>query len=137
MAAIEAEIQRAQPGADAVWHLTAGCTDVTKPQSGRVCAEVLRLRQAAAVAHRRDALETEMREVEAELRRLPAVTSADPQAETAARLVNWLTRDAAAITPVDVQLARVSGMALLPQIAGLVFMLATAMWQPRRRAHVA
>jgi hypothetical protein len=133
VAAIEAEIQRAQPGADAVWHLTAGCTDVTKPQSGRACAEVLRLRQAAAVARRRDAIEAEMREVEAELRRLPAVTSADPQAETAARLVNWLTRDAAAITSVDIQLARVSGMALLPQIAGLVFMLATALWQPRRR----
>jgi hypothetical protein len=137
VAVIEAEIQRAQPGADAVWHLTAGCTDVTKPQSGRACAEVLRLRQAGAVARRRDAIETEMREVEAELRRLPAVTSADPQAETAARLVNWLTRDAAAITPVDVQLARVSGMALLPQIAGLVFMLATAMWQPRRRERAA
>jgi hypothetical protein len=44
VATIEAEIQRAQPAAAAVWKQTAGCTNVTLVNSGAACAEVLKLR---------------------------------------------------------------------------------------------
>jgi hypothetical protein len=71
-------------------------------------------------------LDIELREAEAALARLPAVSTADPQAETAARLVTWLTASIVSITPHDVHMARVLGMTLLPQLAGLVLMLAIA-----------
>jgi hypothetical protein len=59
---------------------------VTLPESGQACATVLALRQALGTARRRDTLEADLRDAEAQLARLPAVTTADPQAETAA---NW------------------------------------------------
>src|SRR5262249_42216056 len=46
VAAIEAELQLAQPRAAAVWRATSGCRDVTLPESGQACASVLALRQA-------------------------------------------------------------------------------------------
>jgi hypothetical protein len=130
---IEAELQRTQPRAAAVWHATAGCTDVTRPQSGEACADVLRLREAMGTAQRRDALDADLKEAEQKLAHLPAVSSADPQAETAARLVNWITLKAVHVAPGDVHMTRVLGMTLLPQISGLVFLLALALWQPGHR----
>ena len=67
VAAIEAELQRTQPGAAAVWRATAGCRDVTLPASGEVCAPVLALRQAQATAERRDVLDADLREAELQL----------------------------------------------------------------------
>src|SRR3954453_11768335 len=64
---IEAEVQRAQPAAAAVWKQTAGCSNVTMAASGSACAEVLKLRQALGVAQRRDALEADLRGAEAKL----------------------------------------------------------------------
>ena len=133
VAEIDAEIQIAQPGAAAVWKATAGCTDVTQPKSGEVCAPLLVLREARGEAVRRDAIDAELRDIAAEIGRLPAVTSADPQADGAARLARWLTAGLAPITPGDVAMARMAGMALLPQIGGLVMMLAMALC---RRVHV-
>jgi len=130
--AIEAELQRAQPRAAAVWHATAGCTDVTRPLSAEACADVLKLRQAIGMAQQRDALDAELKRAEQRLAHLRAVTTADPQAETAARLANWVTLDAIHIAPRDVHMARVLGMTLLPQISWLVLMLAMALWQPYR-----
>jgi len=132
VSAIEAELQRAQPRAAAVWHATAGCTDVTRPLSGEACADVLKLRQAIGMAQHRDALDAELKEAEQRLARLPAVTTSDPQADTAARLANWVSFDAVHIVPRDVHLARVLAMTLLPQISGLVLMLAVALCQPYR-----
>ena len=128
VAAIDAEIQIAQPGAAAVWKATAGCTDVTLPRSGEACAPLLALREARGEAMRRDAIDAELHDLAAEIGRLPAVTVADPQADTAARLARWLTAGLAPITPEDVAMARIVGMALLPQIGGLVIMLAMALW---------
>jgi hypothetical protein len=133
VSSIEAELQRAQPRAAAVWHATAGCTDVTRPQSGEACADVLKLRQAIGTAQQRDALDAELKEAEQRLTHQPMVTTADPQADTAARLMNWVTFDAVHVAPRDIYMARVLGMTMLPQISGLVFMLAMALWQPYRR----
>jgi hypothetical protein len=51
-------------------------------------------------------------------------TIADPQANTAARLLTWLTGGTANISRDDIHMARVLGMTLLPQFAGIVLMLA-------------
>ena len=56
-AAIDAELQQAQPNAQPVWKITAGCRDVTRPSSARACAQVLQLREALAHAERRDAID--------------------------------------------------------------------------------
>ena len=111
-----------------MWKATAGCTDVTLPRSGEVCAPILALRHARGEAMRRDAIDTELRDIAAAIGRQPAVAVADPQADTAARLARWLTAGLAPITPEDIAMARVAGMALLPQIGGLVMMLAMAQW---------
>ncbi len=131
-ASIEAELQRAQPSAAAVWRATAGCRDVTLPESGQACANVLTLRQALGTAQRRDTLDADLRDAETQFARLPAILTADPQAETAAQLINWATFGLIKFAADDIRMARVAGMALMPQIAGLVLMLATALWQSSR-----
>jgi hypothetical protein len=131
VATIETELQRAQPGAAAVWRATAGCRDVTLPASGEVCAPVLALRQAQATADRRDVLDADLREAESQLRLLPSVVATDPQVDTAARLLSWMSFGLITVTSNDIQLARIAGMTLVPQLAGLVLMLAAAIWQSR------
>ncbi|WP_213773438.1 hypothetical protein [Bradyrhizobium sp. dw_78] len=133
VAAIDAEIQMARPGASAVWKATTGCTDVTMPRSGEVCAPLLALRQARGEAMRRDAIDAELRDLAVENGRLPAVTKADPQADAAAQLARWLTGGFLPITPDDVAMARIAGMVLLPQIGGLVMMLAMALCRAQVR----
>jgi MarR family len=131
VAAIEAELQRAQPGAATVWRATAGCRDVTLPASGEICAPVLALRQAQATAERRDVLDADLREAESQLRVLPSVMATDPQADTAARLISWMSLGLITVTSNDIHLARIAGMTLVPQLAGLVLMLAATLWQSR------
>jgi hypothetical protein len=127
---IEAELQRVQPGAASVWRATSGCRDVTLPESGQACAAVLALREALGTAQRRDVLDADLDRTEAQLARLPAVTAADPQSETAARLVNWATFGVINIAANDVNLVRVTSMILMPQTAGLVLLLAMTLWSP-------
>jgi hypothetical protein len=136
-AAIEAELQRASPGAAAVWRPTARCHDVTLPESGQACATVLALRQALGTSQRRDTLDVDIRDAETQLARLPAVIAADPQAETATQLVNWVTFGLTKLAADDIRIARVAGMAFMPQIAGLVLMLATTLWHPANRRRLA
>jgi hypothetical protein len=133
VAAIEAELQLSQPGAATVRRTTAGCRDVTLPASGAVCAPVLALRQAQATAERRDVLDADLHEAESQLKRLPSVMASDPQADTAARLITWTSFGLITVTSNDIQLARIAGMTLVPQLAGLVLMLATTLWQPREQ----
>jgi hypothetical protein len=141
VAAIEAELQRTQPGAATVWRATAGCRDVTLPASGELCAPVLALRQAQATAERRDVLDADLRDAdadlrdaEAQLRGLPPVMAADPQADTTARLIGWMSFALITVTNNDIHLARIAGMTLVPQLAGLVLMLAATLWQSRGRS---
>ena len=73
-----------------------------------------------------DVLDADLDRTEAQLARLPAVTAADPQSETATRLVNWATFGVINITANDINLARVTSM--MPQTAGLVLLLAMTLW---------
>jgi hypothetical protein len=131
VAAIEAELQRTQPAAATVWRATAGCRDVTLPASGEVCAPVLALRQVQAMAERRDVINADLREAESQLRGLPSVMATDPQADTAARLISWMSYGLITVTSNDIHLARIAGMTLVPQLAGLILMLAATLWQSR------
>jgi hypothetical protein len=131
VSAIEADLQRIQPGAATVWRATAGCSDVTLPASGELCAPVLALRQARATAERRDVLDADLREAESQLRLLPSVMAADPQADTAARLISWMSYGLITVTSNDINLTRIAGMTLVPQLSGLVLMLAATLWQSR------
>lgn len=89
-----------------------------KATRDRECARgvgpICRQREEAVIERQRQ-LEAAMRSVE---------TAADPQADTAARLLTWLTGGVAHISRDDIHMARMLGMTLLPQLAGLVLMLA-------------
>ncbi len=132
VAAIESELQQAQPAAERVWTVTAGCTDVTRASSGRACAAVLRLREALATAERRDAIDAQLREAQSKLAGLPAIAVADPQATTAAEIVTWLSAGRVSPTPRDISWLRTIGLALTPSFAGLIGMLALSLAQARR-----
>lgn len=105
---------------------------MTLPESGQACATVLALRQALGTAQRRDMLDADLRDAETRLARLPAIIIADPQAETAARLISWATLGGVKLAADDIRMAGIAGMALTPQLAGLVLMLATTLWQSER-----
>jgi hypothetical protein len=60
--------------------------------------------------------------------------AADPQADTAARLIGWTSFGLITVTNNDIHLARIAGMTLVPQLAGLVLMLAATLWQSRGRS---
>ena len=124
---IEIELQKAQTEAQAVWRITDGCRDVTRPASARACAPVLELRQAHATAARRDAIDTELRDLQAKRAALPAVATADPQATTAAEVVTWLSAGTFNPAADDVARLRALGLALMPSLAGLIGMLAMSL----------
>jgi hypothetical protein len=132
IAAIEVELQRAQPEAQAVWRATNGCRDVTRITSGRACEKVLELREALATAERRDGLDVELRAAEGKLATLPAIALADPQATTAAEILAWLSAGAFKPAPGDISRLRALGLALTPSMAGLLAMMAIALAQARR-----
>jgi hypothetical protein len=131
-AAIEVELQRAQPDAQSVWRSTNGCRDVTRTVSARACSTVLELREALANAERRDGLDTELRAAESKLATLPAIALADPQATTAAEILAWLSAGAFKPAPGDISRLRALGLALTPSMAGLLAMLAISLTQARR-----
>jgi hypothetical protein len=89
------------------------------------------LRQAEATAERRDVLDADLHEAESQLKLLPSVMDTDPQAYTAAGLITWMSFGLITVTSNDIHLARIAGMTLVPQLAGLVLMLAATLWQSR------
>ena len=125
-ATIEVELQRAQSSAASVWRATSRCRDVTLASSGEACADVLTQRQALAAAQRRENLDADLLDAEEQLRSLPTISVSDPQAEMAAQLLNWTTSGEIKIATDDIRIGRVATMALMPQVAGLVLMLAAA-----------
>jgi len=124
VATIEAEIQRAQPSAAAVWRQTAGCSDITLAASGAACAEILKLRQALGAAQRRDTVDTGLRNAEARLAALPAITTGDPQAAMAADILAWASAGYVSLTPHDIHRLRITGLTIIPALAGIIFMFA-------------
>jgi hypothetical protein len=129
VATIEAELQRAQPAAAGVWRQTVGCSDVTLAASATACAEVQKLRQALGTAKRRDALDAELRAAEARLAVLPAITTGDPQATMAADILAWASAGHVNLTPHDIHRLRITGLTIVPALAGIIFMFAAMLLQ--------
>jgi hypothetical protein len=127
--ALEAELQRAQPAAQAVWRATNGCRDVTLARSGEACAGVLRAREAIAAAQQRDALDVEIRELDRQLAALPAVRLDDPQARMTSDLARWLSGGWLAPSVDDVHRLRILGLTVAPSFAGLLLWMAVALWR--------
>ncbi len=129
VATIEAELQRAQPAAAGVWRQTVGCSDVTLAASAAACADVQKLRQALGTAKRRDALDAELRAAEARLATLPAITTGDPQAAMAADILAWASAGHVNLTPHDIHRLRITGLTIVPALAGIIFMFAAMLLQ--------
>jgi hypothetical protein len=127
VAAIDVEMQKAQPDAQWVWRATDGCRDVTRPASARACATVLEVRQAHAAAARRDAIDAELRDLQTKLAVLPAIAAADPQATTASEMIVWVSAGTFNPAPHDMARLRALGLALMPSLAGIIGMLALAL----------
>jgi hypothetical protein len=130
--AIEIELQRAQPLTQGVWAITNGCRDVTRTSSARACTTVLQLREAQANALRRDTLDANLREAQAKLAILPAITDADPQTKSAAEFVTWVSGGWFNPQARDIGWLRTIGLILTPSLAGLVAMLAFSLIRLRR-----
>jgi hypothetical protein len=130
--AIEVELQRAQPEAQAVWKITNGCRDVTRVTSARVCANVMQLREALAAAEHRDAIDAELRQAQSRLSSLPPIAVADPQATTVSEIITWVSAGTFNPAPGDIARLRALGLALTPSLAGIVCMLALSLAQARR-----
>jgi hypothetical protein len=131
VAALEAELQRVQPSAQAVWKATNGCRDVTLARSGQACEAVLRVREAIGTAQHRDAVDAEMRDVERQLASLPAIRLDDPQARTTSDLVAWLSGGLVAPSAQDIHRLRIVGLTVAPACAGLLLWMAVALWRRR------
>jgi hypothetical protein len=127
--ALEAELQRVQPSAQAVWKATNGCRDVTVARSGQACDAVLRMREAIGTAQRRDALDADLRDVERQLNLLPAIALDDPQARMTSDLVAWLSGGFVAPTVGDIHRLRIVGLTVAPACAGLLLWIAVALWR--------
>ena len=96
--------------------------------TAQACAGVLVARQRLGEGQRRDAIDAELRDAETRLADAPAISSADPQAITAAKLVNWISAGIVTLTTADIGTLRLFLLTLLPQCAGLVLMLAGLTW---------
>jgi hypothetical protein len=80
-----------------------------------------------------DNVQTELSDVETKLRALPAVSDDDPQANLGAKLVAFWTHDLASLGPEAFKMFRVTGLTLLPQLAGLFLMCGEKVLRGGRR----
>jgi hypothetical protein len=130
---VQLERERAAVDRD-VWKATRGCHDVTAPTSAAACAAVMATHEAIAAASRREAIEAELRVAEEKLATLPAMqAAADPQAEVAADIVDWISNGKLTPEPQHIARLRIIGFALMPTLGGVVMVLGMAL---RREAVV-
>src|SRR5580704_12629641 len=100
----------------------SGCTNVTL--SAKVCDAINALRQAKADAERRDQIDANITATAIALAALPPIVSADPGADTAAKLVSAATLGNVNATPASIQEIRIAGLTLAPAASGLLLMFA-------------
>jgi hypothetical protein len=108
------------------------CTSPDSAEARRACDPVMKLRQAQALAQRRDQLDVEVRQAEAKLEGLSAVGLADPTA-FAAEIVTWVSAGRITPTAADIYRTRIVGLVIAPSAAGLVLMLAAGLIGGRRQ----
>lgn len=96
-------------------------------------AAVQGLRNYRAEVARANEIEAQLTAARARLAALPAVTTADPQADMAASLLRWVSGGFIQASAGDIGMVRIIGMTLLPQISGLLLMLAAGLWRENTR----
>ena len=133
-AELEIQVQRDRPKVDRIdrdaWNDTKGCTRLTT-DGVRACAPILPTLQALSVAQHRDAVDAQLRVAEASLASASTVVAVDPQAQTVAEIVAWITVGLMKPSPADIARLRVLGLVAMPSLAGLVLSLAFALAAPR------
>jgi hypothetical protein len=97
----------------------------------RVCSPALPTLQALAQAKRRAKLSDDINIAENKQAGTPAITSVDPQAETVAKLLAWISRGWIAPSQDDIALVRLVGWTVAPSLAGLVLAFAQLLSAPR------
>jgi hypothetical protein len=93
---------------------------------------VLALRQAEAVAQRRDHLDADVHRLETRLATFPVVGLADPTT-FAAEIVSWISAGRFQPSAADVYRVRIIGLVVAPSLAGVVLMLAAGLIGGRRQ----
>jgi len=63
------------------------------------------MREAFGTAQRRNAIDADLHDAQEQLVHMPAVMSADPQAETAVRLIAWAPFELVKVTVNDINMA--------------------------------
>lgn len=124
---IDAALQTAQAGAGAVWRVTSACSDVTRPDSAKLCEPVQRLRQQRGEAVRRDEIDAEVRALEKALAEQPAIAAGDPGAAIVTDLTAWVTAGVIRIGERDVQRIRILGLMVMPSLAGVLLAFGMAL----------
>jgi hypothetical protein len=129
-AELEIQLQRDRPKVDRIdrdaWHDTDGCTRVMA-DTMKACGPILPTRQALSVAQHRDAIDVELRAAEGALASTATTASPDPQPETVAEIVAWLTGRGITPSPADIARLRIIGLVVTPSMAGEILMLAMAL----------
>ena len=77
--------------------------------------------------------DADLRSAETRLAPLPAITTGDPQATMAADLVAWISLGHVSLTPHDIHRMRITGLTIIPALAGIIFMFATTLLRIGRR----
>jgi hypothetical protein len=117
VAAIDAEIAREQAANWVIWRMTRGCRVVTRAESAQACDRILVLRRDRANALRRDELDQELRQAEAEALNAPRAAAADPGAVFLAGLLDGFGFK---VTEEQIQRARIVMLGLTLACAGLM-----------------
>src|SRR5260370_927262 len=91
---------------------------------GAAGAESVKLRQPLGAARRRAPVDPGPRNAEARLAALPAITTGDPQAAMAADILAWASAGYVSLTPHDIHRLRITGLTIIPALAGIIFMFA-------------
>lgn len=132
---LEIQLQRDRLKVDRVdrdaWTDTKGCTVNVTMDRMKACSPILPTLQALAQAKRRAKLSEDINIAENKQVGSPTITSVDPQAETLARLLTWISRGWIAPSPDDVALVRLVGWTVAPSLAGLVLAFAQLLSAPR------
>jgi hypothetical protein len=132
---LEIQLQRDRLKVDRVdrdaWTDTKGCTVNVTMDRMKACSPILPTLQALAQAKRRAKLSENINIAENKQVGSPTITSVDPQAETLARLLTWISRGRIAPSPDDVALVRLVGWTVAPSLAGLVLAFAQLLSAPR------
>jgi cell division protein FtsB len=132
VAELETLMATAQAQAAVAYRRSGGCVDITKAETAELCKPHQQARAARAQAIQRDSLDKQIRELETAIAAMPSVALADPGAQVAADMINWLTHGLVTLSTHDFQILRILILTLMPAFAGPLLGLAVRLGGSRR-----